>query len=255
MLAYTDHGGSGVPVLLLHAFPLDSALWDDVLAELPAGVRAITVDLPGLGASAVPAQDPGVAVCVRGVLDVLDACGVLDAVLVGISTGGYVAAALVEVAPERVRALLLASTTSRVMAPDDPDQRRATATELDRSGTVAAVLGSADEGLGATAHRERPELVTRVRAMIGRQDPAGVAWIARAVAVRSDTSAAVRALDAPVLLLFGDEDVATPLERAHELAALRPDADVVILPKTGHLTPLERPAGVAHAIARLANGA
>ena len=51
--------------------------------------------------------------------------------------------------------------------------------------------------------------------------------------------------------LFGEEDTATPPDRAHELAALRPDAELVLLPATGHLTCLERPAEVAAALTRL----
>jgi pimeloyl-ACP methyl ester carboxylesterase len=56
----------------------------------------------------------------------------------------------------------------------------------------------------------------------------------------------------PLLLLFGEEDTATPPERAHELAAVRPDAELVVLARTGHLTCLERPAEVAAAITALA---
>lgn len=250
VLHHTDQGGTGVPVVLLPAFPLDLSLWDDVVARLPSTVRAITVDLPGLGENPVPSTGPDLGVAVTGLEGVLDECGVVSAVVVGISTGGYVAAAMARDVPARVRALGLFSTTTVIGPPDEPDQRRATADELERSGTVDAVLSSVDEGLGQTAQRDRPKLRARVRTMIQRQQPRGVAWLARAVAGRGDTSQAVRELDAPVLLLFGEEDTATPPARAAELAALRPDAELVLLAATGHLTPLERPDEVVAAITR-----
>ena len=252
MLNHTDRGGDGVPVVLLHAFPLDSRTWDDVVAELGPDVRAVAVDLPGLGGSAVPAGTPGLEHAAHGVLEVLDHLGVDRAVVVGLSTGGYVAAVLARDHPGRLRGLGLASTTTRVMAPDVPADRRAVADELESTGSLDPVMDSVQEGLGATAHAERPELEDRVRAIIADQDPAGVAWVARAIAARADTSDAVRGVPVPVLLLFGEEDTATPPARAHELAALRPDAELVLLGSTGHLTCLERPVEVAAAITALA---
>lgn len=252
MLAHTDHGGAGVPVVLLHAFPLDSRTWDDVVAELGHGVRAITVDLPGLGGSGVPDAEPGLEHAAHGVLAVLDGLGVERAVVVGLSTGGYVAAVLAREHPGRLLGLGLASTTTRVIAPDVPDDRRAVADELERAGTLDAVADSVAEGLGETARAERPELTERVRAVLASQDPRGVAWLARAIAARADTTDAVRGVPVPVLLLFGEEDTATPPARADELAAVRPDAELVLLPRTGHLTCVEQPAAVAAAITDLA---
>lgn len=251
MLAHSDGGGPGVPVVLLHAFPLDSRTWDDVVAALGGDVRAVAVDLPGLGASAVPDAAPSLEHAARGVLEVLDHLAVDRAVVVGLSTGGYVAAVLARDHPGRLAGLALCSTTTRVMAPDVPADRRAVAEELERTGSLDPVMDSVQDGLGRTAHAERPDLEDRVRTTIEAQDPAGVAWLARAIAARTDTSDAVRGVPVPVLLLFGEEDTATPPDRAHELAALRPDAELVLLPATGHLTCLERPAEVAAALTRL----
>lgn len=216
MLNHTDHGGIGLPLALLPAFPLDATMWDDVVARLPSTVRAIAVDLPGLGENPVPSTTPDLGVAVTGLEQVLDACAVVSAVVVGISTGGYVAAAMARDVPARVRALGLMSTTTVVGPPDEPDQRRATAEVLERSGTVDAVLSSADEGLGRTAQRDPPELRARVH--------------------NDSASAAL---------------VGWPGRSPGELAALRP-AELVMLQATGHLTLLERPHEVAAALTRFA---
>lgn len=252
--------GSGVTVVLLHAFPLSSVVFDRLLPPLVAGgVRVARVDLPGLGRSVSAATgEPSVGAMADAVVAVLDGLGVDDAVVHGVSTGGYVALELVARHPGRVAALALGSTTSRVIAPDEPADRRRLADDLDATGDLAELVDGADAGLGETAQRDQPDLLPLLRGVVADSDPAGVAWVARALADRRDTTYDLAAWDGPVLLLFGDEDTETPPVRAEELAAARVDSPgetrTVVLPVTGHLTALERPDEVAAELLRLAKG-
>jgi 3-oxoadipate enol-lactonase len=243
-------------VVLLHAFPLDSTMFDDLVPLLAGTARVVTIDLPGLGRSPVPECEPSMDAVALAVLGVLDALDVDYAVVLGISTGGYAALQLASRAPERVSALVLGSTTSRRIEPDVPDERMRVADEIESSRSTDAVAGSADEGLGATAHRERPELVDRLRRTIAAADPDGVAWMARAIAARADTTAVLRDLDRPVVLLFGAEDEATPPERGDQMLLDRADRPgrLVVLPHTGHLTALEAPQQVADVVDDLLRG-
>ncbi|MFY0407546.1 alpha/beta fold hydrolase [Solicola sp. PLA-1-18] len=244
---YRDLGGDGPVLVLLHAFPLSSRTWEPLVEALD-GVRVVLVDLPGLGRSPVPDGPATMAHARDLVLGVLDGIGVGRAVLHGVSTGGYVALAVAAHAPERVAGLALGSTTTRRIEPDVPDERLATADEVERSGSTGPVRGSADDGLGATAHRDQPHLVDLLRSIIDGADPRGVAWMARAIASRDDTTDALRDLERPVLLLFGDEDEGTPPVRGEEMRdARRPgsDTELVVLPGVGHLTGLEQPRRVA----------
>ncbi len=243
-----DRGGDGLPVVLLHAFPLDHRMWDDVVALLPDTLRPIAVDLPGLGSPT--AGEPSLQVAVDGVLALLDVLGLDRALVAGLSTGGYVAAMLAGQAPERVAGLALCDTTTQVGPPDEPDARRETARQLEGALGIAAVLDSVGEGLGPHAG---PELAGRVRQMIDSRDPVDVAWLCRALADRPDTTEALRAHPGPVLLLFGEHDTPTPpAQRLAELQAVRPDATSVVVPGSGHLTALESPVAVADALVALA---
>ncbi|MET0822678.1 MAG: alpha/beta hydrolase [Aeromicrobium sp.] len=248
---HVDHGGDGTVVVLLHAFPLDSGIFDDLVPLLTGTARVVAIDLPGLGRSPVPESEPSMDVVALGVLGVLDGLGIEQAVVLGISTGGYAALQLASRAPERMAALVLGSTTARRIEPDVPDERRQVADEVEASRSTEPVADSADEGLGETAHRERPELVDRLRRTIAAADPDGVAWMARAIASRADTTAVLRGLDRPVLLLFGDEDEATPPARGEEMLLDRGEhpTRLVVLPATGHLTVLEAPHHVADVVA------
>jgi len=254
----TPGPGPGVPVVvLLHAFPLDRSVWDDVVPLLAARCRVVAVDLPGLGASPVPADEPDLDVAVRGVVAALDEeDAASSAVVVGLSTGGYVAARMVGLAPERVAGLGLLGTTTRVGPPDDPDERSATASQVLGAEGLDAVMGSVDEGLSEAARRDRPDLVERVRSSITAQRPEGVAWVARALAARHDTTDALVGFPGPVLLLFGEHDAATPPDvRGRELHDARPDARLVVVPGSGHLTALEAPEAVAAAVMELVDAA
>lgn len=242
---YDDEPGHGVPLVLLHAFPLSSAIFDRLRRNLD-GSRVLRVDLPGLGRSGVPDDPPSVAAMADAVAAVLDDAGVERCVPFGISTGGYVALELAARHPGRVAGLALGSTTTRVIEPDVPDERRALADRLEATGDLTPLVDGADAGLGDTARREQPDLLPGLQAVVREADPQGVAWVARAIAGRRDTTAVLRDVAGPVLLLFGDEDTETPPVRAHELAAVRSGATrTVVLPATGHLTALERPLQVA----------
>ena len=253
MLHHVDHGGGGPTIVLLHAFPLDSTMFDDLVPLLHDTMRVVTIDLPGLGRSSVPAVEPTMDAVAAGVLDVLDVLGIGDSVVLGVSTGGYAALRLADLAPERVSALVLGSTTPHRIEPDVPDERRAVADEVERTGSTAPVADSADEGLGATAHRERPDLVDRLRRTIDAADPAGVAWMARAIAGRADTAHVLHSFPRPVVLLFGSEDGATPPVRGQEMANLRGElpTSLYVLATTGHLTALEAPEEVAAVLSEL----
>ncbi|KAA1374635.1 alpha/beta fold hydrolase [Aeromicrobium fastidiosum] len=250
MLHHHDHGGTGPAVVLLHAFPLDSGTFDRLVPLLAGRARVVTIDLPGLGRSAVPTENPTMEAAATAVLDVMDALGLGRSVVLGISTGGYAALQLAAQAPERLAGLVLGSTTPHRVEPDVPDERLAVADEIESSGSTEAVADSADEGLGSTAHREQPELVDQLRRTIAAADPAGVAWMARAIAARHDTADVLATFEAPVVLLFGDEDEATPPARGDEMRALRGGLPtrLVVLPETGHLTALESPQEVADVI-------
>ncbi len=106
---YRDQG-AGVPVIFIHAFPLNQTMWDDQLAVLHNHCRTITLDLRGFGQSDAPQGSylmDQMAADIRGLMSAL---GIDRAVLVGLSMGGYVSLAFYRNYPDSVRALVLADT-------------------------------------------------------------------------------------------------------------------------------------------------
>jgi pimeloyl-ACP methyl ester carboxylesterase len=247
--------GAGLPLVLLHGFPLDHRMWDDVAARLPAGRPVLAVDLPGTPGHATDLPEPALEASADLVADQLRAAGVERAVIAGLSMGGYVALALLERHPELVAGLALVDTKSTADTPEARANRLRVADEAQESGSVDPVRAMPSSLLGETTRTARPDLTDTVAGWIGDQEPAGIAWSQRAMAARPDRSQVLIDYDGPVAVLVGDEDTVTPVAAAEHMVAITPYARLVVIPRAGHLSSVEQPVPVAEALADLAQAA
>lgn len=238
-LTYLERG-TGPVVVLLHAFPLDSSMWEAQFAALSASYRVVAPDLPGFGGSDVQ-EGLTVDAAADAVAELLDRLGADGPVVIGgLSMGGYVALAFARLYPQRVRALILADTKA------DPDDEAAKSKRDD------AVRRVQDHGPGALVEDMVPKLVftggpnggvvgQQVRVIGGRQTAAGVVAGLRALRDRPDARPGLSAVAAPALVIVGDHDAVTPPEKADELVAGLSNGRLVRIPHAGHLSNLENP--------------
>ncbi len=241
-------------VVLLHAFPLDRRLWDDVVdAVADAGWDVVVPDLRGFGESAYsedgPDDEPSLTWMARDVLGILDRIGVNSAVVVGLSLGGYVAMELARQDPSRIAGLALLDTKASADTEEARANRLRVADQVLEAGSTAALARAMLPALlGATTHETRPEVVERVRGWIEEADPAGVAWAQRAMAARPDSHADLAALTVPALVLWGDEDSLAPRPEQESMVEALRDARAIEVPGSGHLSAVEDPAAVVAAL-------
>jgi pimeloyl-ACP methyl ester carboxylesterase len=242
--------GTGTPLVLLHAYPVDSRMWDPVRGSLPEGVRLITPDQRGMGRSPMPSDDtdPSMDVAADDVLAMMDELGLDRAVIGGVSMGGYTAMALLRRARERVAGLVLMNTRPDADDPDRRQTRLAAAERAEREGVSWLPDTMLPMLLAAGTPTVRPELVGWLRAMILDQSPAGVAWAQRAMAARPDSTDVLRGYTGPALVVAGERDVVSTPELAAQMAELMPAGELVELAGCGHLSPVEAPAELAAAI-------
>jgi pimeloyl-ACP methyl ester carboxylesterase len=239
--------GEGVPLVLLHAFPLSSAMWEPQTVALAAVARVVTPDQCGFGDSPpVPgtrAHAPSLDDAADDVAALLDRLGLHEVVLGGLSMGGYVAMAFLRRHPGRVRGLLLADTKAGADPPAARDNRLRIADRLDTEGTADVLVEEVLPGLtGPTTAAERPAVVARIRGMVEAAPPAAAAWAQRAMAARPESLDVLRGTDVPAAVVRGDEDgLAGPADVAAMVEAL-PQGRLELLPGAGHLTSLEVPA-------------
>src|SRR5690606_1469158 len=242
--------GAGEPLVLLHPFPLDAGYWAPQLAAPPDGWHLLAPDFRGFGRDA--AADAAVASLddyARDTLDLLDARGIVRAVIAGVLMGGYVAFAVLRLAPERVRGLVLANTRMDADPPDGLAKRRAMLELIAREGS-AGVARDMPPLLGARTMRERPEMVERVRAMVAAAPAEGMAAAVQAMMARPDSTDTLAAFSGPTLIVSGTDDLLTPPGLQEAMARVRPRALHETIEQAGHLASLEQPEAFNAALLR-----
>lgn len=233
--------GAALPLVLLHAFPLSSDMWEEILLTLSMRQRVIAVDARGFGksdASAGPLTMDRIADDAAAVLDHL---GLPTAVLAGCSMGGYAALSFARRHHARLRGLVLIDTRA---APDS-DQARAgrlaLAARVQDYGAAAAAEAMLPKLLGATSHRERPALVDRVRRRILESSPVAIVRALHGLGLRPDSRPTLAAIRTPCLIIRGVEDAISSEADTEEMARGIAGSRAVMLPGTGHLPSLEAP--------------
>lgn len=237
--------GSGLPLLLLHAFPLDHSMWSGQ-EELADDFRLIVPDQRGFGRSA-GSPPTSIAQLADDAVAVLDAVHVAEpAVVCGLSMGGYVAQHLAVRHPDRVRALILADTRLEADTPEARAGRRDLAAKVERLGAAALAAAMIPNLLARSAaarsRRERAEIEAALDRTIRATPVPTITAALTALGGRPDMAEAMRGVAVPTLLVVGAEDAITPpecLERAERILA-RPR--LFVMPQCGHLAPLEDPA-------------
>jgi pimeloyl-ACP methyl ester carboxylesterase len=261
-IAYDDSGGSGVPVVLLHGFPLDRAVWEEQMPALAAR-RVIRVDLRGCGESEPsdgPALMESLAADVAGVLDALQ---VERTALAGHSIGGYVALAFFRMFAERVSGLALVASHVAEDAGANPSAapaqrelaaaRDAQARRLEAEDSMDAAIESyLPRYFAPRVYRDRPDLVERARAMMARQNPRGCAQLVRGMQQRLDSHDLLEDIGVPALVIAGGADSYLDARTLRETASAIRGAEFVLLEDAGHLPQWEAPERTADALASFA---
>ncbi|GCE27852.1 alpha/beta hydrolase [Dictyobacter alpinus] len=241
-LAYEDHG-IGMPVLLLHAFPLNHSMWDEQITALlnEQRYRLVAPDFRGFGESGINNDISTMDLFADDLAALMDALGMQQAVLCGLSMGGYAAFAFYHKYPHRVGGLILADT----QAGADNEEVRATREKVALMAVQQGPDAVADLQLPrlitASTRANMPEVETRIRQMILAAQPSGIAAAARGMATRADFTAMLDTITCPTLVIAGEHDLPTPPAVAQAYAQRIPGAQFAVIPGAGHLSNLERP--------------
>jgi 3-oxoadipate enol-lactonase len=241
---YYEVTGDGPPVVLGHSLLCDVTMWRGVAPALAARYRVINVEVRGHHRSTAPRAFT-LEDLAADWLAILDHEQVGRAALVGLSMGGMTAIRLALAAPQRVAAMALIDSNA-----DREDfaarARNTVMASIYRGfGLVKAIEPKVlDLMLGRTSRARNPVLADDVRAIVASHQRAPLSRAIRAVNARGTILEKLGAITAPTLVVVGDEDVATPVEKSERLASAIPGARLEILPELGHLSALEDPAAV-----------
>lgn len=233
-----DDRGSGPALLFVHGYPLDGSLWRHQAGAFP-GWRTLIPDLRGAGRSDAPDLGYSMATYADDLAGLLDAIGVDEVVLAGLSMGGYVAMEFLRRHRPRVRGLVLTDTRAQA---DSAEGRkgRETAMAAVREGGAPLI---ADQMLPRILGPAAPEsLRDAVRAMMATSPVAGLLGALTAMRDRPDSTGFLPSLAGlPTLVVVGADDQLTPPKDSEAMAKAIPGARLTVIPHAGHLAPLEQP--------------
>lgn len=228
-------------LVLLHAFPLSARMWEPQRPIARKGWRIIAPELRqfGDGSSEPPASS--MDDYAGDVIDLLDELRVDNAVIGGLSMGGYVAFALLKTAPRYVRGLLLADTRPQADTPEGVEGRRRMLALVREKGAAAIAAEMLPKLLGASTLDARPDLAEQVRALIERNSVDAIAGAIAALMTRPDSSPLLSTIHVPTLVVVGEEDTLTPPALSEGMHTAIAGSELAIIPSAGHLTNLEAP--------------
>jgi len=240
------------PLVLIHAFPLHSGMWEPQREALSGVVDIVTPDLPGFGNA--PGLDDESFTMDRAAHYLgrdLEARGIDRFILGGLSMGGYVAFACLRQFRERIAGLILADTRASADSEEGQAGRYASAERIGRGEFDAVVEELLEKLLSRKTRSERPELVERVRRIMLETLPESAVAAQLGMAARIDSTDMLASIDVPTALIFGAEDAITTVEEGKAMAEKIPNARLHILPDAGHLSNLEDPEGFNAAVREL----
>ncbi len=246
-------GGGSAPILLVHGFPFDRSMWRHQLVALSRWKR-IAPDLRGAGASSAPADGYSMARYADDLVAVLDALGVEQAVMCGLSMGGYILFELLRRHPARVRAAILCNTKPEADSAEAKRGRDELASVAQREGPRAVADRLLPRLLAPVTFTAQPDVVAQVREMIVRTPVAGLVGALLAMRDRPDSTPLLGALRLPVLVVSGEDDAVAAPDGMRAMARAIPGAQFAAIPAAGHLAPLEQPLGTSRVLADFLEG-
>ena len=245
-IAYDDVG-SGLPLVLLHPFPLDRGYWAPQLGSLVSRCRCITPDARGFGET--PAAPPyAMDRYADDVVCLLDTLAIDRAVIGGLSMGGYIALAVWRRHPARVRALILADTRAGADTEEGRAKRRALIDVARAQGTGAVADAQLPGLLGKRTREKHPAVGEALRRMIERASVGGITGALEAMMARPDSTPLLPTITVPTLIVAGDDDVLTPPKEARAMHDAIPRSRIEIIAGAGHASSFERAAAFNHVV-------
>jgi pimeloyl-ACP methyl ester carboxylesterase len=231
-------------LVLIHAFPVDAAMWDGQAAALTDQADVAVPPLPGFGGAPSVGDVMTMDAAADHVAAEMDRVGMDRAVVCGLSMGGYVAFSMWRRHRDRIAGLALADTRAE---PDDEagrERRRLVAEKARGQGSGAI----ADEPPPLLSEQAEPALWDRVKEMIRRQPGESIAAASLGIGGRADARPLLPEIDVPTTVIVGSADTLTPPAMSEAMVDAIPGADLVVLDGAGHLSNLEAPDGFTAAL-------
>jgi non-heme chloroperoxidase len=225
-------------LVLLHAFPLSAAMWEPQLSFAESGWRVVA---PEIGRTPSGPRLRSMDDCAGEVIDLLDALHIHEAVVAGLSMGGYAALSMFRHAPRYFQGLVLCDTRAEADSPEALENRRRMQQLVRDRGPAAVADEMIPKLVGAASRATRPDLVERVRSLVVANTAESISGAIDALMARQDSTDILHSIHCPTLIVVGEEDTVTPLALSEKMHTAIAGSELSVISRAGHLSSLEQP--------------
>ncbi len=237
---YELHGKEGAPWLVFsHSLACSARMWDPQIEALKGSYRILAYDTRGHGGSEATRGAYTLEMLADDLKALLDSLGVKAAHYCGLSMGGIIGQTFALKYPGILKTLILADTTSRnppEALPVWQDRIRI----AEEKGMAPLVQPTLDRWFTEAFRKAQPGLVAEIGKLIASTPVAGYAGCCHAIPTINVT-ARLKEIKAPILVMHGDQDPATPPAMSREIHENAPGSKLVVLSPAAHLSNLEQP--------------
>lgn len=233
--------GKGFPVMLVHGFAEDGRLWDDTSHFLGEEFQLLIPDIPGSGESEFNPALISIEEFAEAMKAVLDTGFVEKCILIGHSMGGYIALALAEKYPERIKAFGLFHSTAFADTEEKKTTRRKSIEFIREHGSMEFIRASSPNLFSAAFSKSNPDQIASYIKKYEVFDAKSLIAYYEAMMARPDRTAVLKNFHGPVLFIMGEEDKAAPLQDVLHQTHQPSVSYIQLLRNTAHMGMLENP--------------
>lgn len=240
---FLNPAGNKTAVLLLHAFPVNSKMWEPQFEKLQdENIPFLAFDYPGFGRSPDWNESSSMNDFAEKAFSAIYHLNLEKVVVVGLSMGGYVALALYRNHPDIFSGLVLADTRSTADSEEGRQRRFKLIDEIKADPSMNGLIQMhLEKFFTPETHQNMPELITLAESFMKEASSQGVIHALQAMAGRQDSTELLKKMDFPVLVIVGEKDSLTSVDDAQTMADQLQKGELAIIPNAAHLSNLERP--------------
>lgn len=231
-------------LVFIHGFPYDHSMWEGQIELLKDNYFCVAYDIRGLGESSLGDGQYTMEAYVDDLFSIIKDLQLNKPILCALSMGGYITLRAVEKAQDLFSGLILCDTKSE--ADDDAAKlkRAAGISQIDKGDFVKFIDSFVTNCFAEETPVEDEEIFLSTLSKSHKHNPVGVKGAIIAIMSRTDTTSFLPKIKIPTLVLCGSFDKLTPPIGMRSLAEKIRDSEFAVIPRAGHMTPLENPKNV-----------
>jgi len=228
-------------LVFVHGFIYDILMWEKQIEYFSESYYCTGYDVRGLGKSEVGDGQYTMELFVEDLMNVIRCSEIEKPVLIGLSMGGYISFRALEKHSDMFSAAILLDTRASADSNEAKLKRANSIKTINENGLKEFVDGFIptcfSDRFKSENRVEYEDFVNRAK----KSNPVGAKGCQLAMVSRGDSEYFLHQMSIPVLFLCGEEDKLTPVEEMTELARKTNGSKLVVVPNSGHMTPIENP--------------